>query len=174
MFPSVFFRKKCVFLVDHRCCFSLEFELCQKPSLCYLLENHQLITRSISIFECLCLQINNLSLLLFLPIFQENKKTWTKAEVTKQPFTTLFNLVPGETYRFRVRADNVFGTSEPSDVSEIVSFQFSCEIKCIILYIMKTFYSVVQVKVEAVTRKVITPPPKEKVEIEVGFHFFKN
>lgn len=51
---------------------------------------------------------------------QEKGKTWTKAEVTKQAFITLFNLVPGESYRFRVRADNTFGQSEPSDESELV------------------------------------------------------
>ncbi|NP_001368673.1 Titin homolog [Caenorhabditis elegans] len=50
----------------------------------------------------------------------EKGKTWTKAEVTKQAFITLFNLVPGESYRFRVRADNTFGQSEPSDESELV------------------------------------------------------
>ncbi|UMM35968.1 hypothetical protein L5515_008342 [Caenorhabditis briggsae] len=50
----------------------------------------------------------------------EKSKTWTKAEVTKQAFITLFNLVPGENYTFRVRADNTFGQSEPSEESEIV------------------------------------------------------
>ncbi|CAJ0566744.1 unnamed protein product, partial [Mesorhabditis spiculigera] len=48
----------------------------------------------------------------------ENDKTWAKAEVTKQPFTTLFHLVAGETYRFRVRADNVFGQSDPSEEAD--------------------------------------------------------
>ncbi|EFP11257.1 CRE-TTN-1 protein [Caenorhabditis remanei] len=50
----------------------------------------------------------------------EKTKTWTKAEVTKQAFITLFNLVPGESYTFRVRADNTFGLSEPSEESEVV------------------------------------------------------
>lgn len=52
--------------------------------------------------------------------FQESADEWSKAETTKQPFTTLFNLVPGETYRFRVRANNIFGSSEPSEESESV------------------------------------------------------
>ncbi|CAI4227244.1 unnamed protein product [Auanema sp. JU1783] len=45
-------------------------------------------------------------------------KIWAKAEVTKQPFISLFNLEVGETYRFRVRADNTFGQSEPSEESD--------------------------------------------------------
>ncbi|CAJ0569804.1 unnamed protein product, partial [Mesorhabditis spiculigera] len=69
----------------------------------------------------------------------ENDKTWAKAEVTKQPFTTLFHLVAGETYRFRVRADNVFGQSDPSEETDPVT-------------------------VQSVTRQVVTPPPKERKE----------
>lgn len=53
-------------------------------------------------------------------VFQESEDVWSSAEVTKQPFTTLFNLQPGQTYRFRVRADNAYGTSEPSEESESV------------------------------------------------------
>ncbi|EYC10055.1 hypothetical protein Y032_0057g2742 [Ancylostoma ceylanicum] len=45
---------------------------------------------------------------------------WTKKETTKQPFITLFNLAPEETYIFRVRADNAFGQSDPSEESEPV------------------------------------------------------
>ena len=33
---------------------------------------------------------------------------------------SLFNLVPGETYRFRVKAENAFGQSDPSDESDPV------------------------------------------------------
>ncbi|VDK50737.1 unnamed protein product [Anisakis simplex] len=51
---------------------------------------------------------------------KESQDEWTKAEVTKQAFTTLFNLQPGQTYRFRVRADNMLGISEPSEESESV------------------------------------------------------
>lgn len=40
--------------------------------------------------------------------------------MTKQPFITLFNLVPGDTYTFRVKADNTFGQSEPSEESDAV------------------------------------------------------
>ncbi|CAI2354591.1 unnamed protein product [Caenorhabditis sp. 36 PRJEB53466] len=53
-------------------------------------------------------------------ICSEKTKTWTKAEVTKQAFITLFNLTPGESYTFRVRADNTFGLSEPSEESDPV------------------------------------------------------
>ncbi|PIO76038.1 immunoglobulin I-set domain protein [Teladorsagia circumcincta] len=49
-----------------------------------------------------------------------SEKVWTKAETTKQPFVTLFNLSPDEAYLFRVRADNVLGQSEPSEESDIV------------------------------------------------------
>ncbi|KIH54753.1 kinase domain protein [Ancylostoma duodenale] len=45
-------------------------------------------------------------------------KKWKKAETTKQPSVTLFNLVPGETFVFRVRAENATGQSEPSEESE--------------------------------------------------------
>uniref|UniRef100_A0A914XER3 Uncharacterized protein n=1 Tax=Plectus sambesii TaxID=2011161 RepID=A0A914XER3_9BILA len=62
--------------------------------------------------------------------------SWQKAEMTKQPFTTLFNLEAGRTYRFRVRADNVFGSSDPSEESE-------------------------DVFVRDVTRQVVEPTPKE-------------
>ncbi|KAK6031810.1 hypothetical protein OSTOST_02020, partial [Ostertagia ostertagi] len=49
-----------------------------------------------------------------------SENVWTKAETTKQPFVTLFNLSSDETYLFRVRADNVLGQSEPSEESDIV------------------------------------------------------
>ncbi|KHJ84931.1 fibronectin type III domain protein [Oesophagostomum dentatum] len=47
-------------------------------------------------------------------------KKWKKAESTKEPTVTLFNLVPGETFIFRVRAENKVGLSEPSAESEAV------------------------------------------------------
>ncbi|RCN31490.1 fibronectin type III domain protein [Ancylostoma caninum] len=43
---------------------------------------------------------------------------WTKKETTKQPFITLFNLTPEEMCIFRVKADNAFGQSDPSEESE--------------------------------------------------------
>uniref|UniRef100_A0A914ZQD0 Titin n=1 Tax=Parascaris univalens TaxID=6257 RepID=A0A914ZQD0_PARUN len=51
---------------------------------------------------------------------KESEDVWSFAEITKQPFTTLFNLQAGQIYRFRVRADNAYGTSEPSEESESV------------------------------------------------------
>ncbi|CAB3396936.1 unnamed protein product [Caenorhabditis bovis] len=51
---------------------------------------------------------------------KEKENIWTKAEVTKQTFISLFNLVAGETYVFRVRADNTFGQSDPSEISDPV------------------------------------------------------
>lgn len=43
---------------------------------------------------------------------------WTKAETSKHPTITLFHLSPDQAYQFRVRAENVFGSSEPSQPSE--------------------------------------------------------
>ncbi|KAK6047730.1 immunoglobulin I-set domain protein [Cooperia oncophora] len=51
-----------------------------------------------------------------------NKK-WKKAETTKQATTTLFNLVPGELYIFRVKAANSLGESEFSEESEPFSLK---------------------------------------------------
>ncbi|PIO69851.1 immunoglobulin I-set domain protein [Teladorsagia circumcincta] len=51
-----------------------------------------------------------------------NKK-WKKAETTKQATTTLFNLVPGELYIFRVKASNKLGESEFSEESEPFSLK---------------------------------------------------
>ncbi|PIO69785.1 immunoglobulin I-set domain protein [Teladorsagia circumcincta] len=51
-----------------------------------------------------------------------NKK-WKKAETTKQATTTLFNLVPGELYIFRVKASNKMGESEFSEESEPFSLK---------------------------------------------------
>ncbi|KAK5968938.1 hypothetical protein GCK32_015201, partial [Trichostrongylus colubriformis] len=51
-----------------------------------------------------------------------NKK-WKKAETTKQATTTLFNLVPGELYIFRVKAANKLGDSEFSEESEPFSLK---------------------------------------------------
>ncbi|VDM73402.1 unnamed protein product [Strongylus vulgaris] len=47
-------------------------------------------------------------------------KKWKNVETTKENFVTLFNLVPGETFVFRVRAENAIGQSEPSAESEPV------------------------------------------------------
>ncbi|KAK5966765.1 hypothetical protein GCK32_009833, partial [Trichostrongylus colubriformis] len=51
-----------------------------------------------------------------------NKK-WKKAETAKQATTTLFNLVPGELYIFRVKAANKLGDSEFSEESEPFSLK---------------------------------------------------
>ncbi|KJH43328.1 kinase domain protein [Dictyocaulus viviparus] len=45
-------------------------------------------------------------------------KKWKKADITKKTSLKLFNLVPGETFIFRVRAENTFAKSEPSEESE--------------------------------------------------------
>ncbi|GMR58629.1 hypothetical protein PMAYCL1PPCAC_28824, partial [Pristionchus mayeri] len=73
-----------------------------------------------------------------------SSKSWVKAEVTKQPFTTLFNLVPSEKYRFRVRAENTFGISDPSEESE-------------------------EVNVRDVTRQVVEPQKKSKLPDEPDY-----
>ncbi|VDO75103.1 unnamed protein product [Haemonchus placei] len=51
---------------------------------------------------------------------QESERVWTKAETTKQPFVTLFNLKHEEAYLFRIRADNTLGQSEPSEESDVI------------------------------------------------------
>ncbi|VDL74389.1 unnamed protein product, partial [Nippostrongylus brasiliensis] len=51
-----------------------------------------------------------------------NKK-WKKAESVEKPQTTLFNLVPTETYIFRVKASNALGESEFSEESEPISLK---------------------------------------------------
>ncbi|KAF8382632.1 ttn-1 [Pristionchus pacificus] len=73
-----------------------------------------------------------------------SSKTWVKAEVTKQPFTTLFNLVPSEKYRFRIRAENTFGISDPSEESE-------------------------EVNVRDLTRQVVEPQKKSKLPEEPDY-----
>ncbi|XGW01160.1 hypothetical protein V3C99_013825, partial [Haemonchus contortus] len=50
----------------------------------------------------------------------ESERVWTKAETTKQPFVTLFNLKHEEAYLFRIRADNTLGQSEPSEESDVI------------------------------------------------------
>ncbi|ETN72289.1 hypothetical protein NECAME_13906, partial [Necator americanus] len=56
---------------------------------------------------------------VYSKFFLEKKsKTWKKAEICKEPSVTLFNLVSGEAFVFRVRAENSNGLSEPSEESE--------------------------------------------------------
>lgn len=54
---------------------------------------------------------------------KEGSTVWEKAETAKQPFITIFHLEPQQTFRFRVRAENVFGVSDPSDTSEPVTIK---------------------------------------------------
>lgn len=58
---------------------------------------------------------------------QASEGIWMKKETTKQPFITLFNLAPEETYIFRVRADNAFGQSDPSEESEPIYVKVNLE-----------------------------------------------
>lgn len=51
-------------------------------------------------------------------MLQVSIKMWKAAEQTKEPRTTLFNLVPSETYIFRVKAFNASGESSFSEESE--------------------------------------------------------
>uniref|UniRef100_A0A0N5ALN6 Myosin light chain kinase, smooth muscle n=1 Tax=Syphacia muris TaxID=451379 RepID=A0A0N5ALN6_9BILA len=74
---------------------------------------------------------------------KESDEKWSRAEIIKQPFTTLFNLVSGESYRFRVCADNIFGSSDPSEESESV---YICDM----------------------TRAVVEPAEDETVEDNLG------
>lgn len=45
---------------------------------------------------------------------------WLKASTCRQLTTTLSGLIEGSQYRFRVKAENPYGLSEPSDISDTV------------------------------------------------------
>lgn len=45
---------------------------------------------------------------------------WLKAATCRQPTTTLGELIEGSEYRFRVKAENPYGLSDPSDESDVV------------------------------------------------------
>lgn len=51
---------------------------------------------------------------------QEGTEQWEKTETSKQPNVSLYHLDPNAAYKFRVRAENVFGISEPSEPSDLV------------------------------------------------------
>lgn len=65
----------------------------------------------------------------FIPIIlpcrqylQEDEDVWQKVDAVKQSSTTICNLQVNHIYKFRVRAENNFGQSDPSEESESVPF----------------------------------------------------
>lgn len=54
---------------------------------------------------------------------KEGTDQWEKAETSKQPIITLYHLDPNAAYRFRVKAENVFGLSDPSEPSDLVEIR---------------------------------------------------
>ena len=55
-----------------------------------------------------------------MDIFQIGWDMWLKAATCRQATTTLGELIEGSEYRFRVKAENPYGVSDPSDESEVV------------------------------------------------------
>lgn len=45
---------------------------------------------------------------------------WLKAKNSRQLFITLENLIEGSQYKFRIRAENPYGISDPSEESELI------------------------------------------------------
>lgn len=76
----------------------------------YRVSIHLLILckRFISIFT-----INNLS-------FKLGWDVWLKVATCRQTSATLNDLIEGSEYRFRVKAENPYGLSDPSEASDVV------------------------------------------------------
>lgn len=45
---------------------------------------------------------------------------WLKAATCRQLTTTLGDLIEGSEYKFRVKAENPYGVSDPSEESDVV------------------------------------------------------
>lgn len=45
---------------------------------------------------------------------------WLKAATCRQTSTTLSELIEGSEYRFRIKAENPYGVSDPSEESDVV------------------------------------------------------
>ena len=45
-------------------------------------------------------------------------EVWLKAKTTKDTLVTIDDLIPGSRYKFRIKAENSYGISEPGDESD--------------------------------------------------------
>lgn len=45
---------------------------------------------------------------------------WLKALTCRQPTATLTELIEGSEYKFRIKAENPYGISDPSEPSDVV------------------------------------------------------
>lgn len=57
---------------------------------------------------------------LFMLIFQIGWNVWLKANTSRRPETTLVDLIGDSEYKFRVKAENPYGVSDPSKESDVV------------------------------------------------------
>lgn len=57
---------------------------------------------------------------MIIPSFQLGWNMWLKAATCRQLTTTLGDLIEGSEYKFRVKAENPYGVSEPSEESDVL------------------------------------------------------
>ena len=50
--------------------------------------------------------------------FRDVWEVWLKAKTTKDTMVTIDDLIPGSRYKFRIKAENSYGISEPGDESD--------------------------------------------------------
>jgi len=50
--------------------------------------------------------------------FRDVWEVWLKAKTTKETIVTIDDLIPGSRYKFRIKAENNYGISEPGDESD--------------------------------------------------------
>lgn len=60
------------------------------------------------------------SIFHFVTLGQIGWDVWLKATTCRQLTTTLGELIEGSEYRFRVKAENPYGVSDPSEESDVV------------------------------------------------------
>lgn len=53
-------------------------------------------------------------------LFQIGWDVWLKATTSRQTKATLSELIEGSEYKFRVKAENPYGVSEPSEESDVI------------------------------------------------------
>jgi len=53
-------------------------------------------------------------------LFQIGWEVWLKATTSRRTSATLTELIEGSEYKFRVKAENPYGVSDPSEESDVV------------------------------------------------------